>query len=175
MDFEKRGLESPLLFVVQKSMVKKELIEEIVQDKIDREDIFLVDVILSGTKSNTKISVLLDGDNGVDIDTCASISRRVGAELEERDIIPGAYLLEVSSPGLDHPLKLKRQYHKNKGRQLKIILNNDQIRKGELVQVFDDKIIINEQVKEKGKKPRLIESELPFSEIKKTFVLVSFK
>lgn len=175
MDFEKRGLESPLLFVVQKGMVTKELIEEIVQSKIDREDVFLVDVVLSGTKNNTKISVLLDGDNGVDIDTCATISRKLGAEIEERDIMPGAYLLEVSSPGLDYPLKLKRQYKKNKGRQLKILLNNDQVKKGELIEVLEDKILIKEQVKEKGEKPRTIESELPFSEIKKTFVLVSFK
>jgi ribosome maturation factor RimP len=153
----------------------KEQIKEIINSKISRNDLFLIDVVISGTKGATKILILLDGDHGVDIDTCVEISRKVGAEMEEKEIFGDPYLLEVSSPGLDHPLKLARQYIKNIGRQIKIMLNDDSNRVGELLEVKEDKIRIKEQVKEKGKKPVNIENEIYFSDIKKTFVLVSFK
>ena len=60
--------------------------------------------LLRGNVGNQKVLVLIDGDEGVNIDDCSKISRKVGPILEEGDFMPGKYLLEVSSPGLDHPL-----------------------------------------------------------------------
>lgn len=160
----------------------KRRIEEIVEEEL-QEEFFLVDVIITGSRksnvtqtANAKILVLIDGDNGITIDTCAEISRKLGETIETENLFESAYLLEVSSPGLDYPLKLKRQYEKNKGRKVKVLANDDQLREGELLEVTDDKILIREETREKGKKKiELKEVEISFSDIKKTNVVISFR
>lgn len=153
----------------------KRQIEKIVTDLLNEEE-FLVEVIIAGANSAGKILILIDADNGLNIDRCAFISRKTGAVLEETDAIESAYVLEVSSPGLEHPLKLNRQYIKNIGRQVKVLLSDDSLKKGELIAVDDQSITIAETVKEKGSKKEEVQSVIvPFSDIKKTNVLVSFK
>jgi ribosome maturation factor RimP len=82
-------------------------------------------------------------------------------------------MLEVSTPGVDQPLKLKRQYHKNIGRKLKVT-TGQHILEGKLVDVGEEKIKLEQEFGE-GKKKETKSIEIPFSEIDKTFVLVSFK
>lgn len=82
-------------------------------------EIFLVD-ILAIDKGKKRIVVLLDGDKGLDIEFCAEVSRKLGHIIETENIIEEAYVLEVSSPGIDFPLKLQRQYAANIGRSLKV-------------------------------------------------------
>ncbi len=148
-------------------------VSELVGQKIaDRPDLFLVDVKMH---PNGKLIVLLDGDNGVGIADCVAVSRHVGYHLEEENIIEHAYNLEVSSPGIDAPLKLKRQYEKNIGRNLSIKQADSLKREGTLLQVAEDGIVIEEKIKEKGKKAELIESHIPFEQITETKVLISFK
>src|ERR1700684_1279741 len=91
-----------------------ELVEEKIAE-IQRPDLFLVDVKMH---ANGKLIILLDGDKGIGIADCAAVSRYVGFRLEEESAIEDAYNLEVSSPGLDMPLTLVRQYIKNIGRNL---------------------------------------------------------
>lgn len=150
-------------------------IKKLVQDQLTAEE-FLVDVIISGGNAAAKISILIDGDEGINIDRCAEISRKVGYILETEETIDHAYVLEVSSPGLDHPLKLLRQYKKNIGRKVKVQLMEDGERTGELLAAEEDHILIRERKKEKGSK-KVTEQEVtvPFSDIKRTKVLVSFK
>ena len=69
-------------------------------------------MVIAGANAAGKILILVDGDEGITIDRCAEISRRTGATLEEQETMSDAYVLEVSSPGLEHPLKLMRQYKK---------------------------------------------------------------
>ena len=83
--------------------------------------------------------------------------------------------LEVSSPGLDTPLNLTRQYQKNIGRNVGIKLAEAKAREGKLLSVNDDGITIEEKIKEKGKKAEMIESFIPFTDITETKVLISFK
>jgi len=148
-------------------------VSELVGQKIaDRPDLFLVDVKMH---PNGKLIVLLDGDNGVGIADCVAVSRHVGYHLEEENVIEHAYNLEVSSPGIDAPLKLKRQYEKNIGRNLSIKQIDSLKREGTLLQVADDGIVIEEKIKEKGKKAELVESHIPFEQITETKVLISFK
>ena len=148
-------------------------VSELVGQKIaDRPDLFLVDVKMH---PNGKLIILLDGDNGVGIADCVAVSRHVGYHLEEENIIEHAYNLEVSSPGIDAPLKLKRQYEKNIGRNLSIKQADSLKREGTLLQVAEDGIVIEEKIKEKGKKAELIESHIPFEQITETKVLISFK
>lgn len=146
---------------------------DLVEEKIsDRPDLFLVDVKMY---PNGKLIILVDGDNGVAVGDCAAISRHVGYHLEEENVIEEAYNLEVSSPGLDTPLNLTRQYQKNIGRNVGIKLAESKSREGKLLSVNDEGITIEEKIKEKGKKAEMVESFIPFTDIAETKVLISFK
>ncbi len=150
-----------------------EAVKEIILKTIgNREDLFLVDFKISGHSGAQKMIVLLDGDKGINIDECAEISRKIGSSIEERDLIKGKYTLEVSSPGLDHPLSSKRQYVKNIGRKLKIKTSGELI-KGELLNVSENSIVLKKESKDKKNKD-YSEVEIPFDEIEKANVLVSF-
>lgn len=155
-------------------MELKERIEALVTENIKDDTQFLVDVVISSKKGPTKILILLDGDNGVNIDDCAEISRAVGYHLEEQEIIDVKYTLEVSSPGVDYPLKTKRQYKKNIGREVKVTSNFDEEVKGVLKEVKEESILLEKEVK-RGKKIELCEVEMPLQDIKKTIVQISFK
>lgn len=137
---------------------------------IQDEDLFLVEVTHKGNSGNSKLQVLIDGDQGLDIDRCARVSRQLGAQLEELDIITGKYTLEVSSPGIDQPLKLKRQYIKNIGRSLKVELNDGEVKEGVLVEVREDQFTLEQE-----KKKEKVVSSIAISDVKKSKVIVSFK
>jgi ribosome maturation factor RimP len=148
-------------------------VTELVEEKIaDMPNLFLVDVKMH---QNGKLIVLVDGDNGIGIADCAAISRHVGFHLEEENVIEEAYNLEVSSPGIDTPLVLKRQYAKNIGRTVSIKMDDGTKREGELLTAGDDFIIIAETIKQKGKKAETVESTIPTDKITETKVLISFK
>lgn len=148
-------------------------VTELVEEKIaDRPDLFLVDVQMHGSGI---LSILVDGDNGVAISDCVAISRHVGFHLEEENAIEQAYRLEVSSPGLDTPLKLLRQYQKNINRSVRVKLNDGNKREGKLIHADESGISLQESVKEKGKKAVLAENFISFGDITETIVLVSFK
>ena len=176
----KRGRKSPLFIANSEEMDLKTKIEELTGQYLDNPALFLVEVLISGNPHMKKIMVILDGDPAVTIDECASISRRLGHELEESNIVDSAYLLEVGSPGLDQPLKLKRQYNKNIGRKLSVTLADNSIKTGVLEQVKPDSILIQAEEKEKksngtpGKKILIVPVEIPFNDIKKSNVVVSF-
>ena len=148
-------------------------VTELVEEKIaDRPDLFLVEVKMH---SNGKLIILVDGDKGVGIADCAAISRHVGFHLEEENVLETAYNLEVSSPGLDAPLVLPRQYVKNVGRSLAIKMADGSKKEGRLTGMTEDAVIIEEINKQKGKKAEAIESVVPLTQITETKVLISFK
>lgn len=137
-------------------------------------DKFVVEVLISGKKIPKRVLIIIDGDQGVTIDACADLSRVLSKAFDERAYFgEDNYLLEVSTPGLDHPLKLKRQYFKNAGRNLKVVGKTATV-EGRLKEVADDKIVLVQETGT-GKKKDIKEVEIPFSEIDKTFVTVSFK
>ncbi|MFZ4101210.1 MAG: ribosome assembly cofactor RimP [Sphingobacterium thalpophilum] len=152
--------------------IEKRVIE-LVEEKIaERPDLFLVDVQMHNSGI---LSILVDGDNGVPISDCVAISRHVGFHLEEENTIEQAYRLEVSSPGIDTPLKSIRQFRKNINRSLKVKLINGNTREGKLLDADESGITIQEIFKEKGKKAVTIESYIQTTDISETIVLVSFK
>ena len=131
--------------------------------------LFVVDVTLTGPKSYQKLRVFLDGDKGVTIDQCAEISRKLAKRLDEEDLIKDAYQLEVSSAGIDQPLQLLRQYHKNVGRMVKVFKTDGKEVKGTLISVNEQGIameIKNKKVTEM--------STILFQDIQHTKVLVTF-
>ncbi len=148
-------------------------VRELVEEKIaDRPDLFIVDIKMHG---GNKLTILLDGDQGAGIDACAQVSRFVGHHLEEENAIEQAYNLEVSSPGIDTPLMLTRQYVKNVGRQVAVKMADGSKKEGRLLAADDSQVTIEEKIKPKGKKAELIETSIPMADIAETKVLISFK
>ena len=153
-------------------MIEKR-VTELVEEKIaDKPDLFLVDVKLL---PNGKLMILIDGDKGVGIDVCAQVSRYVGHQLEEEGLIEKVANLEVSSPGIDAPLTLNRQYVKNIGRQVSVKNKEGLKKEGRLLSVTDEALTIEEKIKPKGKKAELVETSIPLDQITETKVLISFK
>jgi len=157
-------------------MLKEKLID-IAQKHLPDENHYLVDVLISEKAGKKLVSVLVDGDQGVNIQTCADMSRAISEELEAEDIIEDAFVLEVSSPGVDFPLKTLRQYRKNLNRDILVTLGEGKEVLGTLLKVDDSGIRLNAKEKAKGKSKKIVtkEVEIPFSEIIKSIVQISFK
>jgi ribosome maturation factor RimP len=164
---------SPILYQLLERIDKvQSVIEEILHAFLEPQ-FFVVDLSVHGNQSRFKIELKLDGDQGISIDQCAAISRRLISEIESRDLIEGHFNLEVSSPGLDYPLVQKRQYHKNIGRKFKILTLDNKTISGELLEVGEEDILLLEEKKIK-KKVEIGETRISFSNIKQAKVLVSF-
>lgn len=153
----------------------RQAIEELVEKHLPDDSHFVVEVKMEEKAGQTRLLVLIDADQGITIQTCAKVSRAVAEELEAKEMIGEAYVLEVSSPGLDFPLSSKRQYQKNIGRELKLTLVSGNDVTGKLTEVDSEKVKLLVKKKEKGKKATEEEVLFPFVEIKKSIVQVSFK
>ena len=153
----------------------KQEIEEIVEKHLPDESHFVVAVEIAGNGPRQQVRVLIDADKGVNIDTCASVSRAVGEELEAKGLMESAYVLELSSPGLDYPLVSRRQYEKNIGRNLRISLQDSREIEGVLQAVGPSSLILRVKRKEKGKKATEEELTIALEQVRKSIVLVSFK
>ncbi|MFN0049867.1 MAG: ribosome maturation factor RimP [Cytophagales bacterium] len=154
--------------------MKKELLQ-LVEDNFPKEKFFIVDISLVMLRDTPKIKITADSDSGIGIDECAEISRSLYKLIEESGITEN-YEIEISSPGVGEPLKLDRQYVKNIGRTVKMVGNDGKTITGKLIGVISSQQIdIEEVIKVKGKKePEIVIHKIPFSDIKKTTVEVSF-
>ncbi|HPE56008.1 MAG TPA: ribosome assembly cofactor RimP [Bacteroidales bacterium] len=148
-------------------MLNKVKIEEIVLNHLEGSDKFLVDIEISSTNV---IDVYVDGDNGISIGECVQISRLIESafDRDEED-----YELRVSSPGLDSPFKLLRQYKKYVGREIRISLNDGQKLKATLLTVDDDGIKAEYKADKKAKTKT--QADFKFEEIKTVKPEISFK
>lgn len=135
------------------------------------EDVFLVEIKI---KPINNIKIYLDADAGLGIEKCIKINRALYKIMEEMAIYPdGDFSLEVSSPGVDEPLKLHRQYVKNMGREVEVLLNNEEKKTGKLINVSEADISI-EFTEGKNKKAVVHQLTIPFADIKETIVLIKF-
>ncbi|HEX8038168.1 MAG TPA: hypothetical protein VF490_03420, partial [Chryseosolibacter sp.] len=161
------GTDSPLFVYTIFLMDLVEEIRNVVARNLSP-DKFLVEVLVSGKKVPRRVLVIIDGDQGITIDDCAELSRVLSKEFEDRHFLGDEnYILEVSTPGLDQPLKLKRQFEKNIGRGLKVRLHDAQ-EEGKLKEVDQEHIVLVQEVGA-GKKKGTKEIRIPFSEIEKAF------
>ncbi|MBX2935297.1 MAG: ribosome maturation factor [Ferruginibacter sp.] len=132
-------------------------------------DIFLVSIKIKPTNN---FKIYIDADNGLGIEKCIKINRALYKLMEETGMYPnGDFSLEVSSPGLNEPLKLLRQYKKNIGRDVEVIMLDEVKKTGRLNTVTDEKITI-ETIEGKGKKAITKTEEITFANIKHTKVLI---
>ena len=133
---------------------------------------FIVEVKIKPTNN---IKVFLDGDNGISIEKCVSYNRVLYKKIEESGMFPdGDFSLEISSPGLDEPLKLMRQYRKNTGRLVEVLLKDGVKVEGKLLEVFDGHIIV-EETRGKNKKQEIIQHNFSLENIKSTKIQIVFK
>ena len=123
-------------------------VEEKLMPIINDNNYELVDVEFVKEGPNKYLRVYADKEGGITIDDCELISRALEGELEKDDFIEQAYILEVSSPGIDRVLKKDFEYTKYKGRLVEIKLYKpiDKVKQlqGNLVGLIDDKIVIEE-------------------------------
>lgn len=147
-------------------------IEELVGQIIEGDtDIFLVSIRIKPTNN---FKVYLDADSGLSIEKCIRINRALYKMIEEKGWYPdGNFSLEVSSPGVDEPLKMLRQYKKNVGRKLDVVLTDETKKEGKLVSVTENGIQI-EYTEGKNKKAVTHTKDIAFSDIKQATVLISF-
>jgi ribosome maturation factor RimP len=155
-------------------MLAKDLITRTVQDFFEGTDFFVVDVSISGSD---KISVFFEKMIGkVTIEDCVKLSKHIesGLNRDEHD-----FELEVSSAGMDEPFKVIGQYHKHKGKEVKVITIDGKRHDGILKDVTADSIILetSEKVREEGKKKKINitkEERLNFDQIKQTKRIIKF-
>ena len=142
---------------------------ELKQAEDDYNDCYLVDIEYNQPKNN--LTLYIGSDSGMTLNKCQAFSRHVEAYLDETLMLGEKYELDVSSPGVGRPLKLKRQYHNNIGRDLKIKLVDGSQVKGELVEVGEDSIQI---LQKKGKKKTGDARQIPFDQISTALVQIKF-
>ena len=164
------GISNPARVVEQKieSLLNEKFLEE------DFQDCFVVEIKLH---ENNKLDVFVDSDSGMTFQKCQKLSRYLEKYLDEEQWLGERYTLEVSSPGIGRPLTLKRQYVKNIGRKLEVTLSGSGKITGILKEVTGEKIVLEnkERIKE-GKKKKMVlqQHEIPYTDIKKTIVKITF-
>ncbi|MBD2752865.1 ribosome maturation factor RimP [Spirosoma validum] len=170
-------------------MDDKAQITELLQPHLNDGQLYVVDIQVAGRRGGRiKVTILLDSDAGITIEECAGISRKLGAQMDELNFFGEApFTLEVSSPGIDHPLLFPRQYVRNVGRTVAVTLVDGSTRKGTLESVSDDHIVLDIEPEKKAKSKKKKEADLiaevqpvgptpiSFEQIKKANVEISFK
>lgn len=134
-------------------------------------DLFLVEIRIKPTNN---VKVYIDGDQGVSVERLVYYNRKMARQLEEEGIFPdGDFSLELSSPGLDEPLKMHRQYVKNVGRPVEVVMLDGIKQEGVLKTVGEEAIEL-EMTTGKGKKMVVSQLTIPFIQIKTTKIQIKF-
>ncbi len=155
------------------TMTFKEKVFSLITEELqNNSSLFLVDLSIS---ESYKITVTLDGDNGITLQDCIDVSRALENKLdrEEQD-----FSLEVASAGVSSPLKLVRQYKKNIGRTLKVKTASETI-EAKLETANEENITLVWTAREpkkigKGKETVEHKRDIPYSEIKEAIVTIIF-
>jgi ribosome maturation factor RimP len=149
----------------------KEIIGKEIQKYFLDKELFLVDIKVLPTG---KIEVFADGKTNITIDECAQLSRHIYHFLEENNLMTDNISLDVSSPGMDEPLKVAQQFQKQLNKNVDVVLKNGLKITGELVDANESQIIVKETIKIK-KSETVEEHTLGFEEIKSVKKHFNFK
>lgn len=154
--------------------VLKDKMQEWLQPKMEELDCFLVDI--RHNPSSGKFEVFIDTDTGVTISQCEQVSRHLQFYMDNDPAFAENYSLDVSSPGMENPFKVERQYLKNIGKTVEVVLHTG-VKKEGILDGFGDgklKLRIALPVKVKGKPPEYMEEEMALDLIKSTKKKISF-
>lgn len=156
-------------------MISAAELRTLVEEKIAGTDNYLVDLTIG---NGNQIHIELENDVAVSIEDCMKVSRFVEHEVLDREVED--FSLEVTSPGVTRPFKVRRQYGKNVGRDVKVVRNDGTSIKGRLTEVDEEGIKLTTRQKERveghKKKKEWVETVHPisFDEIKETKVVLAF-
>ena len=154
-------------------MVNQEKVKELLQEALDENpSLYLIDLMF--LKDN-RIKVIVDGDSGIPLSECVRISRNIEHNLDREEV---DFALEVTSPDIAHPLKVKRQYIKNLTRTLKVKTQDEEY-EGVLNEVTEDAITLNWKAREPkpiGKGKHTVEkmAKISFEDIVEAKVKIIF-
>jgi ribosome maturation factor RimP len=153
-------------------MQLNEWVERFLQSKSD--GYYLIEI--DWNKKSHKLEVFIDKDEGITLGDCQKLSREMQEILEEESFLPDSYVMDVSSPGIDRPLKLTRQYAKNIGRIVLMDLNDGSQMTARLEKVEEEGIIVRSEHRGiKGRKTTYgDEKTIQWKDIKQTIVQVRF-
>ncbi len=143
-------------------------IRELISPVFERMNIYLVDLELRGHINSQVLSVYADTDTGISLQEITDLTREIEDILDLENPIPGKYRLDVSSPGIDRPIKEIWQFRKNINRKLQVDYQVDGVHKeviGELTGVTEKEIVI---------KNKNVETKIPFEAIKKAIVKINW-
>ncbi|MGB0850966.1 MAG: ribosome maturation factor RimP [Bacteroidia bacterium] len=150
-------------------MSVKELITKIITEELDSTDNFLVGVDVN--QAETDLKFYIDGIEGVSVQVCTRLSRKISRILDEEYLDDQPIRYEISSPGVDQPLVDKRQYPQHIGRDLMIDCTDESTVEGKLIEVKSAGIVLKVAVSKHKKE----EQEVLFEDIKTSIVKISFK
>lgn len=143
---------SPLLFLAEAGVVA--LTEEWFQQVIDREveEVELVLLEEAGNRRNKILRLYIDHPQGVTHELCARVSAAIGRALEDLDAIDGAYTLEVSSPGIERPLRKRSHFEAQIGKKVYVKtrqpIEGSKVWQGVLLQVAGESVVMREGERE---------------------------
>lgn len=137
-------------------------------------DCFTVEIEL---KPGNKLFIYADADSGLSLEKCQKLSRYVEHQLDENLWLGESYGIEVSSPGIDRPLKFPRQYVKNIGRTLYVRRIDKTEFTQELKSADEHQIVLTQIVVERDGKKKIkteVETSIPYDQIEKAVVKLPF-
>ena len=108
-----------------KQQVSAKKIEKLILPVLESQEVELVDIEIKGRVGSQVLRIFIDKEGGVTLDQCTRASREISDILDTTDFVQGKYRLEVSSPGIDRPLKNEKDFRKNINRKVKIVYLQD--------------------------------------------------
>jgi len=122
----------------------RKIIEEVAAPVLNPIGAFIVDIQVVPGNGRKVVQLFVDTDTGITIDQCAEMSKQLAVALELQEVIPSSFVLQVSSPGLDKPLRLLRQYRKNVGRRFRVRFkaNNDLVEISAMLNAIEGEILV---------------------------------
>jgi ribosome maturation factor RimP len=132
------------LFCCMSMGLEWDRVKQLIQEAVESQGYELVDAELKGGGNNSVLRIFVDKTAGISHHDCELVSEQVGTVLDVEDLIPFAYTLEVSSPGLDRKLVKESDYTRFDGKlariQTRIPLNQQKVFRGRLQGLHDGKV-----------------------------------
>lgn len=148
--------------------MEKAKLNQLFEEVINSLGYLLIDIVVRGDNHLRIFELYIDNEKGITTDDCVLVSRAINEKIEEEKIIDSNYRLDVSSPGIDRPLKFLVQYQKHLNRKFEVQYKvDDQVKKltGKLLRIEADNLFFSEKNDE---------VKINFNNIIKAKVLISF-
>jgi ribosome maturation factor RimP len=144
---------------------------ELLADEFARAGYEIDDVVIDAAARPPRITVVADGDHGLDLESIAELSRTASSLLDEVDANAAPYILEVTSPGVDRPLTAEKHFRRARGRKVEVTLSDGSQLTGRLGETRGG---VTQLVVREGRQANFTVRELPLESITKAVVQVEF-